>query len=238
MEDIFNAASSAPDAFESMTDSKPRSSFTPKKENYWDKLDIEPANVDVNKFKRSGKSFVIYVHPENDMPEDVYKKFVMIAKVAMENGYTFRHTGNKDNALHNEILKLEDKKVVSYLPWIKFNPNVSNPILVNPLGYKIAIGIHKAFMRMPAAVRAIIGRDVNALLGEDATDPVDLVLTWSEGGAEALSRDVDYKKIGNTAFILQVSKKAGLHVLNLYNKDFIERFKEVLSKSAKQDQPL
>ena len=232
-DDIFKQ-DDKPDMFDEFKESKPSNgnSRSPKPENYWDKQDIQPAEINVDKFKRKGKSFVIYAWPENDMTEDAYKKLLAVAKVAMENGYTFRHTGNADNLLHEEIRKLDNAKVVSYLPWKKFNSNVSNPILVNPMGYRIAIGIHKAFMRLPSAVRAILGRDVNALLGENIDDPVDMVLAWTDGGAEALTKDTDFKKLGNNSFILQVCRRANIPVLNVYNDTFIERFKSLVSTST------
>jgi hypothetical protein len=227
-DDIFAIADKEPDAFTSMTESKPANTFRSKKENYWDKQDIQPMEIDVTKFKKTGKSFTIFVHPENDMPEDIYKKLLAVSKVIMEQGYTFRHTGNKDNALHNAILKLEGAKVESYMPWKKFNPNVESPKMSTPTGYRVAIGIHRAFMRLPAAVRAILSKDTNALLGTEATDPVDFVLAWTDGGAEVLAAKADFKKIGNNTFILQVCSRANITVLNAYNSNFIERIKAML----------
>jgi len=228
MDDIFAKASDSKDAFESLTEETPRNSFKPKKENYWDKQDIQPTTIDVTKFKGSTKAFAIYVHPENDIPESAHKTLLMVAGALMEKGHTFRHTGNKDNHLHNEILALENTKVESYLPWKKFNANISDPILANPMGYRIAIGIHKSYMKLPNAVRAILASSVNALTGTSADAKVDFVLTWTDGGAEALTKDTDFKQIGNNTFVLQIAKRAGIPVFNVFNSDFIERFKKVI----------
>jgi len=192
--------------------------------------------IDVTKFKRTGKSFTVYAHPENDIPEQAYKIMLAVAKIAMSYGYTFRHTGNKDNALHNAILAIENAKTESYLPWKKFNPNIQNPKLPNSIGYRIAITIHSVYMKLPAAVRAILAKDVNALLGSNATDPVDFVIAWSDGGDEVLKRNADFKKIGNNTFILQTCKRANIPVLNAFNSDFIERTKNIVKKPTDQNQ--
>lgn len=227
MDDIFSKATSEPDAFEAMTEEAPRKTFS-KKENYWDKTDIVPTELDVTKFKRKGKSFVIYVHPDNNVPADAAEKITKLAGALISNGYTFRHTGNADSHMQNAIRKIEDAKVVSFIPWKKFNPDIDNPVLPNPLGYQIALTIHKAYMRLPSAVRAILARDVNAITGPEATDPVDFIITWSDGGDEVISRKTDFKKLGNNTFILMLAKRANIPVLNVYNPGFIEKFKELV----------
>jgi len=229
MEDIFDTAqSSTKDAFEDMTETKPRATFSAKKENYWDKQDIQPSTIDVSKFSKKGKSFVLYVHPENDIPEEAANNILALARGLMAKGYTFRHTGNKDNNLQSKIVKLEDSVVKSYLPWKKFNTTVTDPILATPLGYRIAIGVHKAYMKLPPAVRAILARDVNAMLGVDATDPVDFIITWSDGGAEALSKNSDFKKIGNNSFCLMIASRANIPVVNVFNTNFIDKMKDLI----------
>jgi len=227
-DDIFAKAEASVDAFEALTEDKPSASFSNKKENYWDKTDIDPVGIDVTKFKKSGKSFTVYVHPENDMPEKAYKLILAVANVAMSNGYTFRHNGNKDNVLQNAIITLPDAKYDSYMPWKSFNSDVDNPKLCNPLGYKIAITLHTVYMKLPAAVRAILAKDVNTLLGMEATDPVDFVIAWTDGGDEVIKFKADYKKIGNNTFTLQVCKAANIPVLNSFNSNFIERIKGVV----------
>jgi len=230
-DDLFADMENTKDAFEEQAKPAAAVRTQAKKENYWDKVDIQPLELDVSKFSKKGKSFAVFVHPDNDVPEDVFKKLVTVAKVCMEKGYTFRHTGDKDNVLHNTIVKLEGAKVVSYMPWKKFNPDAINPIMSNPIGYRIAITVHRAFMKLPAAVRAILSKDTIALLGEDATDPVDFVLAWNDGGDEAITRKSEFKKIGNNTFILQVCGKANIPVLNAYNATFLDRLKEAIGVS-------
>jgi len=231
MEDIFGLSDTSSDVFDDMSKNKTKGNFTAnKKVNYWEKTDITPKEIDVTKFSKSSKSFTIYTYPENDVPDEAKKRILVLAKGLMSKGYIFRHTGNADNVLQNAVLKLEGAKYKSYLPWKKFNSNISSPVLSTPIGYQVAIGVHKAFMRLPPAVRAIISRDVNALIGEDATDPVDLVLAWTAGGAEALTKNADFKSIGNNTFMLQIAKRANLPVVNVFNSNFIDRFKEIVKE--------
>lgn len=230
MNDIFNEQSST-DIFNDFKENTNKGDFpsvAEKKVNYWDKTDVVPLNLDVSKFKKTGKSFTVYAFPENDLPEDAVKNILTLAKAMMGQGYVFRHTGNVDNVLQKAIIGLEGANYKSYLPWKKYNPDIKTPTLPTEFGYRTAITIHKRFMNMPPAVRAIISRDVNALLGTEVTDPVDVVIAWTDGGAEALTKNIDFKKIGNNTFMLQVARRANIPVVNVYNSGFIDRFKEIV----------
>ena len=231
MQDIFKtAADSQKDVFEEMTEDKPKRSFSGnKKENYWEKTDIEAMGIDVTKFNRTGKSFVVYVHPENDLPAEAVANITKVVKALVSNGYTFRYTGSSKSMLHNQLCQLEGASVDYYLPWKGFNKTVANPSLPNPTGYKIAMGIHGKYMKLSPTVRAIIAKDVNAILGDEATDPVDFVVAWTTCGTEVIGKGVDYKTLGPVSFVLDLSKKASIPVLNVGNNGFVDKFKELIS---------
>jgi len=231
MQDIFKtAADSQKDVFEEMTDEKPKRSFAAgNKENYWEKTDITAMPVEVTKFNRTGKSFALYVHPENDIPAEAVANITKVVKALISNGYTFRYTGSSKSMLHNQLCQLEGAKVEYYLPWKGFNKTVTNPIMANPTGYKVAMGIHGKYMKLPNAVRAIIAKDVNAVLGEEATNPVDFVVAWTTCGTELIGKGVDYKTLGPVSFVLDLAKLASIPVLNIGKNGFVEKFKEIIS---------
>jgi len=229
MEDIFSKSEDTADAFKEMTEEAPKANFKSKtKENYWDKQDIQPMEIDPAKYSRTGKSFVVYVHPDNDIPADAADRIAKVAKGLMDKGYVFRHTGSADNALQNQIIAMEGATFKTHLPWKGFNKGITDPILANGTGYRIAVGIHKSYMKLPASVRAILSRDVNAITGEEATDPVDFIITWTDGGDEFIGKNVDFKKIGNNTFILMLAKRATIPVVNVYNDSFLDKLKTLI----------
>lgn len=233
MDDLLKEASDATDMLDTVA-----STAAPRQQQYgaakepsnWDRTDFKAVEIDVTKFELGNKNFVIYAYPENDIPETATKTLTSVADALMKREYTFRSTGDAKNELQNAIAGLENTRIDAYLPWKKFNAGVTDPIMPKEYGYQVAIGIHKAFVKLPPAVRTILARDVSAMLGVDGTKPVDFILAWSDGGDEALTRTSDFKRIGNNSFILQVAKRANIPVFNVYNTDFIERFSKVLKK--------
>ena len=246
MENLFSGTEET-NAFESLTESEPKKdSFKqdkPKKENYWDKTDIKPLEIDPSKFHKTWNAFCIYTNPAGDnVPPTAKENIIKLAKSLMALGWTFRHTGDDKDEVQNELLKVTDANIVSYLPWPKFNPLVKDCIRPTPEGYQVAAGVHKRYMTLPPSVRAILARDVNALVGKELTDPVDLVIAWNELGNENIpnmrgkSKDEInsiFKKIGNLTFIFQVGKRANIPVFNVQNSDVLERMKEYVGTVKK-----
>jgi len=225
-------SSSAGSNHTSTNSSETKSSYT-KKESYWDKTAIDPMPIDVANFNKKGKSFTIHTFPDKDLPEDAEENIIKLAKGLMAAGYTFRHTGASDDEIQNKIIRVVGADVVSYIPWKGFNKMVNYPILPTPEGYKTAITVHKAFAKIPPAVRAILARNVNAMLGEKANDPVDMILVWDATGVEALGKGVKFDEIGTLPFILQVATKANIPVFNVKNTDVLERIKDVVASAKK-----
>jgi len=231
MDSLLNEADDSVDMFEEMgkedksskSDSSKGQYRQPRGKSLWERTDFEPLEIDASRFDTSTKSFTIYTYPQNDVPEDAAKLLIKAADALMKKDYTFRHVGDSENELQNKILGLESYKGVSYIPWPKYNPNVKDIVRPKEYGYRVAIGIHKRFKSLPPAVRTILARDVSALLGVDGTSPVSFILTWSDGGDEAINKQTDFKKLGNNIFITQVARRANIPVFNAYNSDFLQR---------------
>lgn len=208
----------------------------PKKENLWEKTDFKPLKVDPSTFSKSGKSFTIsYNTQAGELSSDVREKLTEVAKVLKTKGYRFRSCADGKDQLNKDIIGLEGIKVDTYLPWKKFNLDATNTIRFNPTekAYSIAFNSHKVFMKLPPAVRAILSSQVHCLLGKECNDPVDLMITYTNCGSEAITKNMDYKTTGSVTFLLKVCGDSNIPVFNLKKDDFMTRFVEFIK--SKED---
>lgn len=234
MDDLFDILESGEPAFkqEKPTNSYNNNSYNkdrkpfPKKETLWDKTNITPVKVDVTAFNKTGKTFSIALpNATTKIPDSVLEKMKELAKVLSQRGFTYRHLGAHDDVVQNDILTAEGVKVESYRPWKKFNPNIEHP--ANPelteKSYGIAVNSHRAFATLPSPVRAILATNVQLLLGRDCNNPLDLLITYSDCGSEALGKGVDYKILKNLTFMYKVCEDSNIPVFNLKKDDAIQR---------------
>lgn len=197
----------------------------PKKVSLWDKQDFTPAKVDPGTFKTHSKLFTIKAHSTTGtIPASITERFIEISKVLATKSFGYRYGGRSDDTLQSDIIKTEGLKTEIYLPWKKFNVDVkTDHISPTEKAYSIALNSHKVFYKLPPAVRAVISNDVHLLLGEDCNTPLDFLLVYSECGSEALSKQVDYKKLGPIVFLLKVAGDANIPVFNFKNEDAVKR---------------
>lgn len=201
----------------------------PKTVSYWDKEDIVPVKIDVSKFNKEGKSFSVATFTgTNKLPADIKEKILEISKILLTKGYKFRHYGAADDELQNEIVSLEMGTKETYLPWKKFNSNITKPYLSLGSGtaYGIAISNHKVFMKLPASVRAILANQVHVMLGKECDNPIDLLLAYTACGSEHIGKGMDYKVTGSLTFFLTVCGESNIPVYNLKKEDCIKRLGE------------
>lgn len=220
-------------------DDKPFSTEIKEKEeedtfDYWANPEVVPAKPDVEKFKVGSKSFLIATYTANGvLPAEVHKELFELAKALVGKGYRFRHTGDVNDKLQNEILKIEDIEVDSYLPWKKFNPDIANAFMKKPapIGYKIAANSHKGFKGIQSnGIRCILARNAHAILGPKCVTPVSFILAYTEDGAEALAKGLDYKVTGNVAFYLKVAEDSNVPVFNIKKDGAVKRLVELIQK--------
>jgi len=222
--DILNVTSKAPE--------KP----APVKDtfDYWGNPDVTPEKIDATKLHKSEKSYNLVVYTNGVELADSYKKKILeLASALAAKGYKFRHTGNSDDALQNAILKIDGLSYDSYLPWIKFNTNITTPKMKRPTacGYKIAAGAHKIFAKFKNGPRAVLARNVHATLGASCTDPVNFILAYTEDGAEGFVKDMDFKVTGDLVFYLNLAKNANIPVFNIKNGESLKRLIEYIKNN-------
>lgn len=214
---------------QSITKSDNKPGFKPRGEDLWKKNDFKPKKLSVEDFKKSGKSFVIsYYGDERKVSDDILNKFTKIAKYLSTKGFIFRHNGSGDSKLQNSILTIPDIKVLSYLPWSKYNTNIKKPVTRNTKleAYEYACNYHAKFNNIPAVVRTKLGNEITAMFTEKFNDPVDLIVCYNENGDEVITRDVKYKDLGNISFCIKVAADNNIPVFNLGKEDAITRIVE------------
>lgn len=233
-EELLAALDSNEPAFDesklqSLTKSDSKPSFKPKGEDLWKVNDFKAKKLSVEDFKKSGKSFTVaYYGDERKVSDEVLNKFAKIAKYLSTKGFVFRHHGSADSKLQNAILAVPDIKSLSYLAWTKYNQNIKKSVIKNPnrTCYEYACNYHSKFNTIPSSIRAKLAAQMAAMFTEKFNDPIDLLICYNEYGDEIITKDTDYKNLGNTSFFLKVAADNNISVFNLGKEDAINRIVE------------
>jgi len=226
-DDIFAALDGDSKPFANKVDA--RLDGDSNKFDYYTNPEVSPSKIDAGNLKTKGKTFVINTYvKDGTVPATDVEKIVNIAKVLVGKGYVFRHTGNDKDALQNKILEIEGIKSETYIPWKKFNPNIEKPTLfkVKGLAYRYAAGLPnflKFFKARSNPVRAIISREVHAMLGVDLDEPVGMVIMYNVTGDEAPAKRPEFSKLGNTHTYILLAAEANIPVFNIKNEDAVKR---------------
>lgn len=202
--------------------------------DYWGDPNVMPSKIDAATMNRSEKSYNLVVYTKGIELGDEYKKKILeLATVLAAKGYKFRHTGNSDDVLQTAILKIDGISYDSYLPWIKFNTNITTPKMkrATACGYKIAAGAHKIFTKFKNGPRAVLARNVHAALGVDCKDPVNFIIAYTEDAAEGFVKDMDFKVTGDLVFYLNLAKNANIPVFNIKSDESLKRLIEYIKNN-------
>lgn len=244
-EELFAELDSKEEAFkedklQSLTKENKQSFKKGNKEDLWNKTDWKGKKLSIEDFKKSGKAFTVaYYGDERKVSDDLVLKFTKVSKYLSEHGFIFRHYGAHDSKLQNDILAIENIKSLSYLPWSKFNPKITKPAMKynNKESYEAACAYHAKFNQIPAAIRAKLASQMAAMFTDKFNDPVDLILIYTENGDEVITKETDFKDLGNTSFFIRVASNNNILVFNLKKEGSIERLVEYIkNKDTKKEE--
>ncbi len=147
----------------------------------------------------------------------------MYGSFLAKNGYILRSGGAKgmDTAFekghHNQ-----QKEII--LPWKSFNNNASTYYTIMPKAYAIAQSLHPNWDACSLGVKKLFARSVHQIMGIKLNKPVEFVLCWTPGG----------KTVGGTAIGIQLAKKEGIPVFNIFSNAQREAFAQhIKSKGVK-----
>lgn len=170
-----------------------------------------------------------------DTPEDSCEILEhMAAYLAIFKGDWIGRSGGAngaDSALETSLLKVPHMMEV-YLPWTNFNDRVAGrrshwidtPKLTNyQEAMLIAEDTHPAWDRCSRGARALHTRNVYQVLGKDLNTPSKILICWAVPTKDGVK--------GGTNTAVQLAKKYGCHILNIYGMDdntAMSKLKELL----------
>lgn len=207
---------------------------TPKSKNTVDNytnVNIKPLPITAADVTNKTKSFTIYTYPKDGLPNEATMKIYQAAIKLVNKGYIFRHTGSKDDSLQNLILSIDGIVVESYLPFKKFNPNITSPILPNTRAYRVNAYLSKYFTKQPDFVRAINTSQIQAVLGKDISDKTSVILAWTACGSETFKKKIDYKIGGSISNYINMMYKFNVPLINMKSEDADERLDAIIESN-------
>lgn len=237
-----------------LTKSTPTAKQNNSGENLYEKNDWEAMKLPMMDMSEE-RSFMVILNLRNgrEIPEAREEKILKAARLLINNGFKFRHTGDENNTIHNKILKMENVKYETYLPWKKMNPSISDPIVKRSAeNYKIACLYHntmfknvkRKFNELSPGHRAYLASIVTSIFGIDCKTKPTLVIADSECGNEGKpSGRVDFDASGELFNYFRYIDDAEIPMFNFKNDDSVKRLIEyvkpmITKKEEKKEEPV
>lgn len=202
------------------------------KKNLWED-EIEPLEINTESLLRFNRMFTVAAHGE--VPGETLLMIDQIAKSLHAKGFTYRYDGNTLDKASVAGFNACKERCEIFLPWKSFNKEVT-PKSFKPTekAYRYAAGLHKAFNKLPPAIKAILARNIHVLMGDECNTPVNLLLIYTSDGAET-KKDIKYETTGNMAFFIFACEALNIPVFNLKNADVKERIVTYLSSIIREN---
>ncbi len=119
-------------------------------------------------------------------------------------------------------------KAEIYLPWEGFNDQYSSMegrlILNVPDAQIIASEIHPAWNKLGTGAKALHTRNVYQVLGQDLNTPSTGVIFYAEPNGNSVK--------GGTRTAVELAKKHGIPVYNLYNEHMVYKWENWIAKET------
>lgn len=100
-----------------------------------------------------------------------------------------------------------------FLPWRGFNGHSSTLTTVSAAALALAKTVHPAWERLGEGPRKLHARNMNQVLGESLSEPVEFVACWTPDGCE--SERERRQTTGGTASAIVLASRHGIPVFNL-----------------------
>ena len=149
-----------------------------------------------------------------ETPESVLAIMTQLAKELDHLGYTLRSGGA--NGADTAFEKGSTCKEI-FLPWRGFNKNPSDRYIVSEAAHNLTARFHPAWAVLPRAVRLLMARNANQVMGETLDAPAKFVICWTRDGAESPKERTS--KTGGTGQAIAIASHYGIPVFNLQKTD-------------------
>jgi hypothetical protein len=139
-----------------------------------------------------------------ETPASVQAFFFMLAGELGDLGWTLRSGGadGADAAFEQGLAATHTKEI--FLPWRKFNGNVSGLYVPSAEAFALAEKFHPAWNRCSPAARKLLARNMHQVLGADLSTPVQFIVCWTPEGQGS----------GGTGQALRLAQDRGIPVFD------------------------
>ncbi len=146
-------------------------------------------------------------------PPDVIRVMERLG-LALSGSYVLRSGGadGADAAFERGALSANGATEI-YLPWRGFNGHTSSLVQVTADAMALAKTVHPAWERLGEGPRKLHARNMNQVLGQSLSEPVEFVVCWTADGCET-ERD-RRQTTGGTASAIVLASRHGIPVFNL-----------------------
>lgn len=160
-----------------------------------------------------------------ECPREVLKAITDIGFWLVKKGFVLRSGGADgcDSAFEKGCDLINGQKEI-YLPWLKFNGNKSNLIVINPRAFEMAEVYHPYWSKLNQADRRLMARNVHQVLGSDFNTPSEFIICYTKNG----------QCVGGTAQALRIAKDKFIPVFNFGEYENIDKAKSEFKKFIKR----
>lgn len=147
-------------------------------------------------------------------PQEILQEMSALAKACALAGYTLRSGGadGADTAFEQGCDSVNGTKEI-FLPWKNFNKNTSPLFEIPDAVYQLGEKYHPAWHILPNAVRKLIARNGQQILGKNLDAPVDFVICWTRDGCS--KGEERTKESGGTGQAIEIASAYNIPVFNL-----------------------
>ena len=230
--DATPASNPTPPASVNEFNAAPKKAFVPgnsgdKKDSPWDKLDFNPVEIDTTKLLRFNR--MVTVSSFGEIPEELFVPAREVFAAFAEKGFTLRYNADKKDKLSKCAYDVMKARTEVFMGWPGFNKEMDPKLKAPSMKAREALAFYnKNYVKLPAAVRAIMSAQMHLLLGEELTVPVNAYICYSPDGTESSATKIDYKTTGHISHMIDICTKLDIPVFNLHNPDAVSRLKQYL----------
>ena len=229
VEDVFNGIK--PITEEAKFNDNKKQAFTPyQNENQ------KPMPIEVDALKTDAKAFLAY---GNDLTEEIKSALIGIMPKLNMAGYKLR-TKTMENTDFGKLFESAMMAKEVYLPWPKFNPNVTDPVLKRPtdMAFDVACWLTvntlknvtvDEWNKYKPVRKTFIATEVHLLLGKELNTKPAFMIINTPCGSTQFTKDTKYDEIDfQTKAAMRNAKFLGIKVYNVNNKDSMEELALVI----------
>lgn len=197
----------------------------------WNDTNIKKVRPDPANFVKEGKIFTVALAgtPDDKAQETMLK----LLKVLASKNFVMRYMFDNNVSFLKTMADVEGLTKEAYLPWKKMAPDLASKALTfaRRKAYEAASYYSPKFNTFPPAIRCIRSMAIHSLLGKDVNNPSNFLLCWSECGTEVMTRDTDFKKLGNNGNFLTPCKDLNIPVYNIAKEESLKSLIEYIKEN-------